>query len=367
MTSQTVSPILFDQKPLLLRKTPEKDTKYVIECHQDFLCVTKTETFAPKAPRLPRWQTIRELLFAEDLTAEEEATQVSEDRTYDEIQVLEDVERAPEDRLKDQPSEESLDTSSSAVSVPSLASMETLLDYLRWINVLKVLFIVFCVNGFLLQSLLLFRSEPDFRSSASASMSSPFVAIAVCFATQVSVNSSAKDVFLRAPKTECLVDENESAISCEANAKSLLENRFLCLHFRFLNEIQFFADFWPTLRLVVHSPLETPDESSSQLQLALNASTGLELRVFALPTRLSADEECEERPARQRCLRRCLSRALRDFCGECFPEGIHLWDEEFAENAVFCPKSRCLLNSSLQKCRQNCPKVCKNTQKLQNF
>ncbi|CAG2183297.1 unnamed protein product, partial [Oppiella nova] len=98
--------------------------------------------------------------------------------------------------------------------------------------------------------------------------------------------------------------------------------------------------------------------SSSQLQLALNASTGLELRVFALPTRLSADEECEERPARQRCLRRCLSRALRDFCGECFPEGIHLWDEEFAENAVFCPKSRCLLNSSLQKCRQNCPKNC---------
>ncbi|CAG2111992.1 unnamed protein product, partial [Medioppia subpectinata] len=332
---QTISEIIFDSKPILLRKTPEKDVHFLIEykAEEDVLSVTKTETFGQKRPKLERWTTIRELLFAEheeDVDGEERNS--NGDKDYEEIEVLDES----EDR-----SEES-DEKSEIVSF--------VCDYFHVFNVFKVLAIVLCVNGFVLQSILLF-SEPEMRFSREEdSLNS----LAVCFRTQITANSTLREVLSHSPQTRC--EREDSDAICGAKRKSLFENRFLCLHFEFENEIQIFADFSSNILLQIHSNGETADESAAKLELSLDS--GLELRFWTLIAE-QLEENCEQRvESRNECFQHCLRELLFIDC-QCIPESglnVHLFPE--FENLAFCSKSNCFSENSFQKCLKKCPKNC---------
>ena len=275
------------------------------------------------------------------------------------------------------------------MDVSSLVSMVslTIVDYFSWTNVCKLLVVLFCINGLVLQIILLtiqyfsyemsidlqLISDED-RDQTSATICLPLVE------EEVLRNSETNETFIFRQRVRQLSDvfsKSVPKISCSSPLKSSIvcenpvqsyDNSYKCFTFVFDSEIQLSVNWSHTsdqnsYRVSIHSTKTYSNSFESDFR-SLSLGKSHELRFWSFHTKqlTSPYTMCQtyhKSETRSQCLHNCIVSYLKTFCPNCVPKEVFILESDFSQSMRFCPKHECNedFQSLFSDCRLDCLQV----------
>ena len=273
------------------------------------------------------------------------------------------------------------------MDVSSLVSMITLtlVDYLSWTNFFKILVVLFCINGLLLQIIFLTiqylsnETLVDIQMISEEESDQNSVTICLPFEEVLKttdennetivrqrVVNQLSDFFRESPKIYCSL---RTSLNVCQNPVQSIDNSFKCFTFVFDSEIELSlnssnsSELQNSYRVSVHSTKTLPNSFENDFKTLYFDKT-YELRFWSIRMkRLSSPyTRCQtyhKSWTRSQCLQKCFINSIKTFCPNCVPNDIFILEEDFNQSMKFCPKFECNQDFKhfLNDCQHNCPQV----------
>lgn len=308
------------------------------------------------------------------------------------------------------PSFASLDVS----SLISLISL-TIHDYLTWTNFLKIMIIAFCINGLLLQTILVTVQYFSFETTVDLKFGNELVytSFTICFPflkendktnnpnydelstnvsnrlntpkvkddiyTKYKINHFFNNISLNVERISCSVKTMKITdhMNCDKPIESI-ENQSKCFTYSIqlktnsilslsanLSSLEFISNTTERARISIHSPKIMPLSNENEfLQLLTNKTYDISFWRVSIKQLPSPYTSCTNYPnswSRFQCIHYCIINAIKNSCN-CIPKNAFILIYDFDDTHNWCSLTSCYeeYDSFRINCNKKCSKVCAN-------